>query len=249
MYPFVCRAAALGRSLAVFTLVCAVLSGCKPPPPPPPRPAPAKPAEVDPAAVAVEDPQAKAAARTDGLTGGTLVFSDDFAAAALSDKWQVLHEGEWVIDAGALKANKVAAEEARNQGIWLRQPLPDKTRIEFTAWSLSKVGDTKCEVFATEPKHEAGYSVIFGGWSNTINTIARKGEHEPQRKVQSPHVPVETAKRYRWSIVRTDNVVRWYVDGKFMLAYDDAEPVRGNFFGMNNWATEVRYDDIQIYAL
>lgn len=231
-----------------FVAAAVFLTSCKPPPPPPARPAP-KAAEAAPAAEPVEDPQAKAAARTDGLTGGTLVFSDDFAEATLGEKWKVMHEGEWTLDGGELRANKVAAEEARNQGIWLQQPLPEKTRIEFKARSLSKVGDTKCEVFATEPKHESGYSIIFGGWNNTINTIARKGEHEPARRVQSPHVAVQQGKVYQWTVIRTDNVVRWYVDGQFMLAYDDSEPVRGGFFGFNNWATDVRYDDVRVYAL
>lgn len=232
---------------ATGTLVA--VSACKPPPPPPPRPAPKPAAEAAAEPTPADDPQAKAAARKDGLSGGTLVFSDDFSAAALTDKWKVLHEGEWTLEAGELRANKVAEEEARNQGVWLQQPLPEKARIEFKARSLSKVGDTKCEVFATEPKHEAGYSVIFGGWSNTINTIARTGEHEPARRVQSPHVPVQPNKVYQWTIVRTDNVVRWYVDGQFMLAYDDPNPVKGTFFGFNNWATDVRFDDVRVYAL
>jgi hypothetical protein len=34
-----------------------------------------------------------------------------------------------------------------------------------------------------------------------------------------------------------------------MIAYDDAEPVRGSFLGFNNWATDVRFDNVQVFAL
>lgn len=219
---------------------------CTPPDPPPPRPAQVTPAAEAPADL---DPQAKQAARTDGLTGGTLVFEDRFDRAELGADWLGKHAGEWVIDTGQVKPNKVDGDESRNQGLWLQKPLPAKTRVVFQSRSLSKVGDTKCEVFGTEAKHESGYSIIFGGWGNTINTIARKGEHEPRRVVQSDHQRVEAGRTYTWTIVRTDNAVRWYIDGKFMIAYDDTDPVKGTAFGFNNWATDLRFDNLQVFAL
>jgi hypothetical protein len=233
------------------------LLGCTPPEPPPPRPKAQTPA---PKAEAVEDPQQKQRDRRDGLEGGRLVFEDSFERAELGENWIAKQPGEWALDGGLLKPNPVADDSLRNQGLWLAKTLPDKVRITFKSRSLSAVGDTKCEVFATEPKHEAGYSVIFGGWSNTINTIARKGEHEPKRVVQRTHIGpdgseqrdhqrVEQGRTYTWTIVRTDAAVRWYIDGKFMIAYDDPEPVAGRYFGFNNWATDVRFDDLQVYAL
>lgn len=240
-----------GPRLAALAAVLAAALGllaCTPPPPPPPRPAKApEPSEA--AGELAVDPQAKHAQRTDGLTGGTLVFEDDFERPELGDAWLVKHAGEWRIDNGMLRATVVPEEEARNQGVWLTKALPPKTRVVFQSRSLSKVGDTKCEIFAREPKHEAGYSVIFGGWSNTINTITRLGEHEPRRVVQSEHQKVESGRTYTWTVVRTDNAVRWYIDGRFMIAYDDADPVRGSFFGFNNWATDVRFDNVQVFAL
>lgn len=232
---------------ATAALAAAQLA-CTPPEPPPPRPAKVQEPLDQPAGLA-EDPQAKHAKRTDGLTGGTLVFEDQFERSEVGPEWQVKHAGEWTIDNGALKATVVAEEEARNQGVWLNKPLPAKVRVTFQSRSLSKVGDTKCEIFATEQKHEAGYSVIFGGWSNTINTITRRGEHEPARVVQSEHQKVEQGRTYTWTVVRNDNAVRWYIDGRFMIAYDDADAVRGTFFGFNNWATDVRFDNVQVYAL
>lgn len=232
-------------ALSWLALGCLAEAGCTPPEPPPPRPAPPKVSEGG----EVDDPQAKAAARTDGLTGGKLVFSDNFDRTELGADWTVKHEGEWLLQDGQLKPVRLANEDERNQGLWLNQPLPPKVRVTFESKSLTKIGDTKCEIFGTEPKHESGYSVIFGGWNNTINAITRKGEHEPRRVTQSEFVRVEQGRTYTWTIVRTDGVLRWYVDGKFMIAYDDADPVRGSAFGFNNWANDVRIDNLKIFAL
>ena len=240
------------RALFIVATTGLFFASCRPPAPPPPRPTEAE--------ISARQAQAqrnanrtsadsKHAKRKDGLTGGTLVFSDDFNRAGLGGQWSVKLPGEWTVTNGELKPNRVEVYDDRNKGVWLNVPLPEKVRVQFEARSLGAAGDTKCEVFATEQKHEAGYSVIFGGWNNTINTICRLGEHEPKRVVQVPHQKVERGKRYTWTIVRTDNAVRWYIDGKFMIAYDDAKPVRGSWFGFNNWLSDLRFDNVKVWRL
>lgn len=246
------RSAAVVRWIGATALLCA---GCIPPAPPPPRPTEAelnaRTAAAEQRAAAALEPTAasKHASRKDGLEGGALVFSDDFERGDLGSDWIAPQVGEWDIDNGRLRANKVPVYEQRNKGVWLQRRLPAKTRIEFEAEVLSDKGDVKCEVFAKEAAHESGYSIIFGGWNNTINTIARRGEHEASRAIQRPHQPVKSHVVQRWAVVRNDNVVRWYVDGAFMLAYDDSDPVRGPWFGLNNWLSDVRFDNVRIFDL
>ena len=237
------------KKFVPWAVLVALVSACTPPDPPPPRP-PRKAAKVEANKEApAEDPQAKQGARTDGLTGGKLVFEEHFERAELGPDWNAPQPGEWHIVDGWLKAEKVANDDLRNQGAWLLKPLPKKVRVVFKSRSMTAVGDTKCEVFNTEPRHEQGYSVIFGGWNNTTNAIARHGEHEPNRQNQSNPPKVEPGRTYTWTIIRTDNVLRWYIDGKFLLAYDDAAAIDGNYFGFNNWASDVRFDDIEVYEL
>lgn len=242
----------MGASLVMFVLLAV---GCVPPQPPPPRPSEAqvkaRNQRQERTARAKEntlasDPNAK---RKDGLTGGTLVFSDNFERAELGADWTVKHPGEWVIEDGGLVAKRVKVYGDRNKGVWLLRKLPKKARIEFIGEVRSATGDIKCEVFAKDATHEAGYSLIFGGWDNSINTITRLGEHEPNRVIQRPHVPVQRKKRYKWSIVRTDHAVRWYVDGTFMASYNDREPVYGPYFAFNNWLSDVRFDDLKVFKL
>lgn len=245
----------IGLLAGLLASITVLTASCIPPQPPPPRPTEAqvaaRKAKAERQARAREntlatDPNAK---RTDGLTGGTLVFSDDFNRTDLGPDWEVKHPGEWLIEAGGLVAKKVKVYGDRNKGVWLLRKLPPHARVEFTGEVRSAKGDIKCEAFATKAAHEAGYSFIFGGWGNTINTITRLGEHEPNRVIQRPHVPVQGHKVYKWAIVRNDKAVRWYIDGKFMASYQDSAPVQGPFFGFNNWLSDVRFDDLKIYKL
>jgi len=223
----------------------ALLAGCTRPPPIE-RPAPsATPAAGTRASAAAE----RRDDRSDGLQGGTIVFQDDFERPELGSQWQVGHGPAWRLENGWVHGTTAPNDDDKNRGLWLMQELPEKARIEFEAKSLSDIGDTKCEVFNTEPRHEAGYAIIFGGWRNTINTIARMGEHEPNRVEQKPHVRVQKGKVYKWAIVRNDNVVRWYIDGRLMISYDDKQPIAGRYFGFNNWATDVWYDSVRVYQL
>jgi hypothetical protein len=182
------------------------------------------------------------------LVGGTLVFSDDFERAELGPNWQTKHPG-WALKDGALNDTN-----AKNVGAWLAQPLPERVRVEFSARSEPLEGgkpfpgDLKCEIFATQPEHQAGYVLINGGWSNRLDVIARLDEHGKDRLTKES-VRVEPSVTYRWAVVRVDNTVHWFRDGKVVLSFIDAAPVPGRYFGFNNWASNAFYDDLAIYAL
>jgi hypothetical protein len=182
------------------------------------------------------------------LVGGTLVFSDDFERIELGDSWRTKHPG-WTLKDGALNDTN-----AKNAGVWLTQPLPDRVRVEFTARSEALTdgkpfpGDLKCEIFATQPEHQTGYILINGGWSNRLDVIARLDEHGEDRLTRDSS-RVEPSVAYRWAIVRVDDSVQWFRDGKLVLSFPDADPVQGHYFGFNNWASNAFYDDLAVYAL
>ncbi len=182
-----------------------------------------------------------------GLTGGTLVFSDDFERAEPGPSWK-LESSTWRIDGGWLRDTG-----AQNAGAWLLEDLPERVRIEFKVRSELPAqggfrGDIKCEVFATEPAHEAGYVLIFGGWENTINTIARLDEHGEDR-LEEHNRRVVAGRTYQWAIVRTDGTLHWFLDGAPFMKYEDRRPVEGRYFGFNNWASDLYFDELRIYEL
>ena len=177
-----------------------------------------------------------------------MVFSDDFERDSLGEHWQTTHKG-WRIQDGALNDLN-----AKNAGVWLKKELPDRVRVEFTARSEPLPdgkpfpGDLKCEIFATEPKHEGGYILINGGWTNRLDVIARQDEHGEDRLTKES-IRVEPSTTYRWAVVRVDDTVHWFRDGSLVLSFKDAQPLKGRFFGFNNWASNAFYDDLAIYAL
>ncbi len=183
----------------------------------------------------------------EALTGGQLIFKDDFERDEIGDQW-IVRAPTWTIEDGWLHDTK-----ARNEGAWLDLELPDRVRIEFDARSEIPSegafrGDIKCEVFATEPDHEKGYVLIFGGWQNALNVVARLDEHGADR-LEMRGRKVVAGQTYRFTIVRTDGVLHWLIDGKPFMRYEDPDPVRGRYFGFNNWESKIYFDNLRIFEL
>lgn len=194
--------------------------------------------------------QEGAGAQTEYTPSGELIFSDDFEDGALEPNW-VRGEGEdgpgqWTIEDG-----KLVGVDLRNDPLWLQQELPEQVRVEFDAQARSSVGDIKVEVFGDGTNHESGYILIFGGWNNSLDVIARRDEHGDDRKARDTHgvVPGHT---YRMAIERTDATLQWYVNGKLFMSYEDAEPLRGEghrHFAFGVWSAPVYFDNVAIYDL
>jgi hypothetical protein len=172
-------------------------------------------------------------------------FSDDFNRAELGPRY-VKRGGSWRVVDGAL-----STLGDHNQPLWLDVALARNTRVEFTAWSTSPAVDMKIEIFGDGVKHESGYIVIVGGWSNTITTIARLDEHEKTRKEVRRRW--EPNRKYRWTVQRTDGkTLELYIDGELVVKYPDPSPLMGarnNKLAFTSWESEVYYDDLVITPL
>ncbi|MFU8804506.1 MAG: hypothetical protein ACNA8W_11900, partial [Bradymonadaceae bacterium] len=183
-------------------------------------------------------------------TGGELVFSDDFDRDSLGDDWKrgtgEGGPGQWTLEDGSVKG-----ERLRNDPLWLQTPLPEKVRVEFEAEALTEVGDIKVEIFGDGEHHESGYVLIFGGWNNSLDVMARRDEHGDDRKERQSR-KVTPEKNYKMAIERTDDSVRWYVDGELFMSYEDKAALRGDehrYFGFSNWDAQVRFRNVRVYDL
>jgi len=177
----------------------------------------------------------------DGLTGGLLVFSDDFNRDAFGDGWDN-KSGKW-----ELRDGWAHIRGDKNEGLWLKTPLPDRARVEFDAKSMSLDGDLKFEIFARERAHQTGYIVILGGWNNSISIIARLNEHGTDRLESS--VVANIGQVHHFTAVRIKDTLKWFVDGKPVLTLKDADPIDGVYFAFNNWASDAWYDNLRVYDL
>ena len=183
-----------------------------------------------------------------GLSGGQLIFEEDFSQNL--DRWQT-ESRNWRIDEGALFTGD---RSNKNAGIWLKEALlPRNVRIEFDARSVKGnnavfEGDIKCEFGGPRPEHIAGYVMIFGGWKNSLNTIARLEEHTG-RMVTDSSRKVEEDRVYRMALVRLGSEIKWFIDGKSFLNARDEAVLAGGWFGFNNWDSRFYVDNLKIFKL
>jgi hypothetical protein len=179
-------------------------------------------------------------------------FTDSFDRPQLGSDWNPTSD-VWRIENG-----HVRVAEARNHPVWLRHRLPRNARIEFDAWSNSPHGDIKCEAYGDGRSYATGveytatsYVLIFGGWFNRFDVIARQDEHANDRRIR-PSRRVVPGQHYHWVIERRGNRLTWEIDGSPVLEYNDNNPLVGpghEYFGFNNWATELGFDNLVITAL
>jgi hypothetical protein len=184
--------------------------------------------------------------------GARVIFTDDFDRAMIGNDWLTTGGGV-TLERGALRLADV-----HNHPVWLRMPLPDDVRVEFDAWAETDEGDIKVELagdgksFARAVNYVAsGYVLIFGGWNNSQNAIVRRNEHGRDKEVVT-EPKVEADRRYHFTITRIGPEIRWEVDGREILAYEDARPLQGSgqdHFAFSGWEAETRFDNLVIEAL
>jgi hypothetical protein len=184
--------------------------------------------------------------------GGEVIFRDTFDRDELGPSWNPTGQGFRLAN-GVLEVR-----DLKNHPIWLTLPLPDDVRIEFDAWPQSEEGDVKVELAgdgvskATSLNYVAsGYVIIFGGWNNSLNAIARQNEHGRDRETTSDPKALPD-RRHHFSITRYGGEILWEVDGREVLVYDDPHPLRGEghrHFAFSGWEAEVHFDNLVIEAL
>jgi hypothetical protein len=188
--------------------------------------------------------------RGDPAIDGVLV--DDFNRTDLGSLWRNTG-GPYSLVNGQLKVRG-----ARNKPLWLRRTLPRDARIEFDVRSESPEGDIKVEVYgdgvskATTDSYTAtSYVVIFGGWSNSLNVLARMDEHADDRVVGAPR-KVLLGHNYHMKIERKGDTISAWADGQLLAKMTDPNPLWGaghDHFAINNWATELWFDNLKITPL
>jgi hypothetical protein len=188
-----------------------------------------------------EKPRSKTKiAQIQELKGGELIFSDDFERSEPGENW--INRSKWKIEKGELTVS-----EDHNSGLWLAKPVPQSVRIEFEARSESDEGDIKFEVFCSSQNHQTGYILIMGGWNNSVSIIARLNEHGDDRiEIEKK---VKKGEKYRFTVFRTDTTLYWFVNNELFMSYPEEEPLKGAYFGFNDWKSKVYFDNLKIYRL
>lgn len=176
-------------------------------------------------------------------------FEDKFDGEQLADHWNNTG-GPYELKDGMLHV-----KGARNKPLWLRRTLPHDVTIEFDVRSESPEGDIKVEVFgdglsrAESASYTAtSYVVVFGGWNNTLNVLARMNEHGDDRVVGPPH-KVVPGRTYHVKIVRDGKQLTAWADDHELFTMTDNDPLYGrghDHFAVNNWQSDLWLDNLTI---
>lgn len=179
-------------------------------------------------------------------------FRDAFDRPELGKQWNNTG-GNYAIKKGWLRV-----QGARNKPLWLRRTLPRDVRIELDVRSEATEGDIKVEVFgdgvskATATSYTAtSYVVIFGGWGNKLNVMARLDEHGDDRVVGKA-LKVVPGQTYHMKIERRGATIAAWVDGQVLVSMTDPDPLEGpghDHFAFNNWQAELWFDNLVIQPL
>lgn len=179
----------------------------------------------------------------------TAGFVEKFESEQLADYWNNTGASY------AIRDGKLHVKGARNKPLWLRRTLPHDVQIEFDVRSESPEGDIKVEVFGdglsraeTDSYTATSYVVIFGGWNNTLNVLARMNEHGDDRVVGPPH-KVVPGRTYHMKIVRQGGKFTAWADDHELFSMTDPDPLYGrghDHFGVNNWQSDLWLDNLTI---
>jgi hypothetical protein len=181
---------------------------------------------------------------------GKVLFEDDFEDGLSPGRWSHDGEGRWAVVDGWLQGQR----GNENHALWLAAPLPSNVRVEFDVRGGSDDGDIKVEIFGDGARHASGYILIFGGWKNSLNAIARLDEHGKDRKAGRGEKVVR-GRTYEMAVVRSGGVVSWYSDRgarRLLMSYEDGAPLVGeghDRFAFNNWDVPVYFDNIRVIDL
>jgi hypothetical protein len=173
----------------------------------------------------------------------TVPYTDDFDRNELGPDWWP-SGGHWTMDQGT-----IFTTGANNAPLFLKVELPNDVVVECDVKSETATVDSKIELMTNGRAHASGYVFILGGWQNKISAIARLDEHGTDRRERSP-TGVSGSKSYHWRIEKKGGDIRWYLDGKLYLSFEDKQPLQGpgnNRLAFSNWQNQVRYDHLRIW--
>jgi hypothetical protein len=187
-------------------------------------------------------------AKTLALTGP---FTDNFERATVGSDWN---------NTGAdykTTGGKLSIAGAHNHPLWLRRKLPFNVVVELDATSNSPDGDLKIELMGDGESFDpdrgrydpTGYMFVFGGWQNSLSIVGKLGEHDAAVKASRATPKVQPGQTYHWTITKRGGFIDWKIDGHPFLQVFDPQPLGGpghEFFGINNWETDVSYDNLLI---
>lgn len=77
-------------------------------------------------------------------------------------------------------------------------------------------------------------------------------KQDTHMRVEARPYPVEIGRTYHWRIERRGSLLRWFIDGKPFMEFDDPLPLEGkghDRFGFSSWESQLYFDNLKIEPL
>jgi hypothetical protein len=75
---------------------------------------------------------------------------------------------------------------------------------------------------------------------------------DTRMRVEARPYPVERGRTYHWRIERRGSLLRWLIDGKLFMEFDDPLPLEGagnDRFGFSSWEAQLFFDNLKLEPL
>jgi rhamnogalacturonan endolyase len=207
---------------------------------------------------------------TAGLTGGTLIGSDDFS--------KPLDPSRWIIEAAPdakvyTKDNRLVLDTKGGVTVWWNQPLAKNIRIEYDRKIIMAGGAndrlSDCNNFwmASDPRNKnlftrAGvlesydslqlYYVGIGGNTNTT-TRFRKYEGNGERRLLQEYTDaahlLQANKVYHITIIVNKDITSYWVDGRCYFSFKDPALLQQGYFGFRSTKSHQEITNFKVFQL
>jgi hypothetical protein len=181
-------------------------------------------------------------------SGWTRVYAIDFKDVQKAPAEWLAVSGEVRVAGGALE---LKGESGSDGQIVLKAPkCPGSVRLEAVA---CLTGDEVCDLSpflnGGESGFDAGYLLQFGGGGNQENRVRRAGEIVDS--VADAKTLVKAGQKYRIVAENDGGKVRLLVDGKELLSFKDAAPLKGpenGNVGFYTWGCTLKIEKVEVYS-
>jgi rhamnogalacturonan endolyase len=212
------------------------------------------------------------AADTASLSGGTLIYSDDFTTSLDTSRW-IVEMAPAPNSSVYTKDNKLVLDTKGGVTVWLNQLLSKNIRIEYDRKVVvadganDRLSDLNNFWMAKDPRNKnlftrngvlesydslQLYYVGMGGNSNRTNRF-RKYEGNGERRLLLEYTDqahlLQANKVYHIAIVVKNGVTSFWVDGQCYFFYNDAAPLLQGYFGFRSTKSHQEITKFRVYQL
>ena len=207
-----------------------------------------------------------------GLTGGTLICSDDFSKPLDTSRW-IVERTPAPGDDVYTKDNKLVLDTKGGVTVWLNKPLAKNMRIEYDRKIVvaggvnDRLSDCNNFWMASDPRNKnlftrAGvlesydslqlYYVGMGGNTNKT-TRFRKYEGNGERKLLQEYTDpahlLQPNKVYHIVIIVNNDTTSYWVNGECFFTFKDPALLQQGYFGFRSTKSHQEISNFKVYRL